>query len=392
MQFSSLPIPNFELCRYSTYQGIQRGEIAMTTTNDNFNGIQEYANDQGLKLDWIDQQGEWGVKASADGQKGLTLSDVQIGSYGDPAPKSDNMTGRPRGAAPRPNAYRIGGYHVRTKSDIWLVNASMLYEEALQRQWSSATDVPWHTIRPLPDDVERAQCQLATFLTEVEFVAADVPGRWVASTSPDYFEPRMFLITQIMDESRHLDVFRKRALANGGGLMQRPNVTTSGVVGSIDLSRDFTEMSSRLHISGEGAVLTIFRMGELMAYNEAEKRIYRLAAQDESRHVAFGVMHMRYLAETEPERKEEVHEYLDEGERALVAGNQNPAARDTAQSEALAVLLGGGEKNYDEGYRKLLAIRKRQAKEYVQRIRSAGFGERFENGRALPELMEYVKN
>ena len=93
-------------------------------------------------------------------------------------------------------------------------------------------------------------------------MAADVPGRWVAATSPDYFEPRMFLITQIMDESRHLDVFRKRALANGGGLMQRPNVTTSGVVGSIDLSRDFTEMSSRLHISGEGAVLTIFRMGE----------------------------------------------------------------------------------------------------------------------------------
>ena len=364
----------------------------MTTVNDNFNGIQEYANDQGLKLDWLDQHGEWGVKASADGQKGLTLSDVQVGSYGDPAPTSDNMTGRSRGAASRPNAYRIGGYQVRTKSDIWLVNAAMLYEEALQRQWSSATDVPWHTIRPLPDDVERAQCQLATFLTEVEFVAADVPGRWVAGTSPDYFEPRMFLITQIMDESRHLDVFRKRALANGGGLMQRPNVTTSGVVGSIDLSRDFTEMSSRLHISGEGAVLTIFRMGELMAYNEAEKRIYRLAAQDESRHVAFGVMHMRYLAETEPERKEEVHEYLDEGERALVAGNQNPAARDTAQSEALAVLLGGGEKNYDEGYRKLLAIRKRQAKEYVQRIRSAGFGERFENGRALPELMEYVKN
>ena len=366
----------------------------MTSLKDNFNGIQEYAGDQGLKLDWIDQQGEWGVKASADGAKGLTLNDTQIGAYGDPGPQSDNMTGKPRGAASRPNAYRIGGYQVRTKSDIWLTNASMLYEEALQRQWSSATDIPWDAIKPLPDDIERAQCQLATFLTEVEFVAADIPGRWVASTTPDYFEPRMFLITQIMDESRHLDVFRKRALANGGGLMQRPdvNVTTSGVVGSIDLSRDFTEMSSRLHISGEGAVLTIFRMGELMAYNEAEKRIYRLAAQDESRHVAFGVMHMRYLAETEPDRKEEVHEYLDEGERSLVAGSQNPAARDSAQSESLSVLLGGGKKNFDEGYRKLLAIRKRQAKEYVQRIRSAGFGERFENGRANPELMEYVRS
>ena len=139
-------------------------------------------------------------------------------------------------------------------------------------------------------------------------------------------------------------------------------------------------------------MLTIFRMGELMAYNDAEKRIYRLAAQDESRHVAFGVMHMRYLAETEPDRKEEIHEYLDEGERSLVSGSQNPAARDSAQSESLSILLGGGQKNFDEGYRKLLAIRKRQAKEYVQRIRSAGFGERFENGRANPELMEYVRS
>ena len=81
----------------------------MTTTNDNFNGIQEYASDQGLKLDWLDQQGEWGIKASADGQKGLTLSDVQVGTYGDPAPTSDNMTGRPRGAASRPNASASAG-------------------------------------------------------------------------------------------------------------------------------------------------------------------------------------------------------------------------------------------------------------------------------------------
>ena len=363
----------------------------MTTSDESLRAVQDYADDFDLDLSWIDKRGEWGIKAEPD-SRGLTMSDIQIGSYADAPDVSDNQTGRPRGAASRGDAFRTGGYLVRTKSDIWLSNAAMLYEEAVQRQWSSATDIPWHTIKPLPDDIERAQCQLATFLTEVEFVAADVPGKWVAATTPDFFEPRMFLITQIMDESRHLDVFRKRALANGGGLMQRPNVTTSGVVGSIDLSRDFTEMSSRLHISGEGAVLTIFRMGEMMAYNEAEKRIYRLCAQDESRHVAFGVMHMRYLSETEPERKEEIHAYLDEGEMALVAGNQNPASRDTAQSEALAVLLGGGEKHFDECYRKRLAIRRRQAREYVQRIKSAGFGERFENGRANPELMKYTVN
>ena len=226
-----------------------------------------------LDLGWLDQQGQWGTKAQI-GKQGLTLKDIQIGDYGETPDFSDNMTGRPRGAGARKDSYRIGNYSVRTKNEIWLDNASFLYEEALQRQWSSATDVPWHTIEPLPDDIEEAECELATFFTEVECVAGDVPARWISETTPDYFEPRNVLLAQVMDEARHMDVFRKRALANGGGLMQATG-GTAGVVGSIDLARDFTEMSSRLHISGEGAVLTMFRMGELMAYNDAEKAMYR---------------------------------------------------------------------------------------------------------------------
>lgn len=333
-----------------------------------------------MKLDWMDQQGSWGAQAQA-GKNGLTLADIQVSGYGDTPEFSDNMTGRPRGAGARNDSYRIGAYTVRTKHEIWLENASFLYEEALQRQWSSATDVPWHTIEPLPDDIEQAQCQLATFLTEVEFVAGDVPARWIAQTTPDYFEPRNVLLAQVMDEARHMDVFRKRALANGGGLMQATG-GTAGVVGSIDLARDFTEMSSRLHISGEGAVLTIFRMGELMAYNDAEKAMYRLCAQDEARHVAFGVMHMRYMAENAPERREEIECYLDEAERQILAGSQNPAGAQTQSSESLALLLGGGKDRYDEGVKKLIAIRRRQLQEYQKRVRSAGFGDRFDNGRS----------
>jgi hypothetical protein len=342
-----------------------------------------------MDLSWLEKMGEWGVRAEPS-RDGISLADIQVGTYGEVPDHSDNMTGRPRGSGRRSDGFRIGGYEVRDKSEIWLENAAVLYEEALQRQWSSATDVPWETIRPLPDDVEQAQCQLATFLTEVEFVAGDIPARWIAKTSPDFFEPRMILLAQVMDESRHMDVFRKRAFANGGGLMQRTG-GTSGIVGSIDMSRDFTEMSSRLHIAGEGAVLSIFRMGELMAYNDAEKHIYRLCAQDEARHVAFGVMHMRYMSETAPERREEIHVYLDESERGLLAGQNNPAARQTATSESLAILLGGGKDHFDEGYRKLLAIRRRQVKEYMQRVRSAGFGERFEDGRADPELVKYAQ-
>ncbi len=339
-----------------------------------------------LDLGWMDQHGSWDTHAEP-GKYGFTLADIQIGDYGQVPEESNNLTGRPRGSTPRVNSMRLGGYTVRTKSDIWLENASFLYEEALQRQWSSATDVPWDTIKPLPDDVEQAQCQMATFLTEVEFVAGDVPARWISSTTPDYFEARQVLLAQVMDESRHMDVFRKRALANGGGLM-RATGATAGFVGGIDLSRDFTEMSSRLHISGEGAVLTIFRMGELMAYNDAEKTIYRLCAQDEARHVAFGVMHLRYMSQNEPSRREEIHSYLDEAEGGMLTDAANPAGRLTQTSESLCILLGGGCDKFDEGFRKLVAIRRRQLQEYRKRVISAGFGDRFDNGRSrLNELM-----
>ena len=48
------------------------------------------------------------------------------------------------------------------------------------------------------------------------------------------------------------------------------------------------------------------------------------------------------------------------------------------------------DKSLKEGQQMLLAVRRRQIKEYVQRVRVAGFGERFENGRANPVLEQYV--
>jgi len=359
-----------------------------------YQALLDYGRERGYKLDWLQRSETFGTKPEFDEAKGgLLLQNSDAGPYAQTAEFSHNMTGRPRGAIERPNAPRVGNYPVRTKADVWLRNGAQLYEEAVQRQWSSSVDIPWDALEELPDEIERAECMLATFLTEVEFVAGDVPGKWIAYTTPDYYEPRMFLISQIMDEARHLDVFRKRALANGGGLMgQLNNSALAG--GTIDSARDFTEMSARLHISGEGLVLSIFRMGELMSYNDTEKAIYRLAASDESRHVAFGVMHLQYLAQTDPERKAEIHAYLDEIEIGLIQGfgGQNPAARGTPSSMALSILLGGGsdEASLREGEQIALAVRQRQIKEYMQRVRVAGFGDRFEDGRANPALAQYV--
>src|SRR5581483_10362596 len=145
---------------------------------------------------------------------------------------------------------------------------------------------------------------------------------------------------------------RKRALANGGGLM-RPGRGSSALLAL----QDFTEMTALIHLVGEGFVQTMFRMGELVGQNEAEKRIFRLCAQDESRHVAFGVTHLKYLVETQPDRREELHSYLDRFEPAI-ALSQGGLTTEGDVSESLAVLLGGGRQHYDEGMKRLIAIRK----------------------------------
>ena len=103
-------------------------------------------------------------------------------------------------------------------------------------------------------------------------------------------------------------------------------------------------MTSTLHLVGEGFVQSLFRMGELFAQSEVDKRMFRLAAQDESRHVAFGVMHMKHVLETEPERRDEVHTYLDRMEGMLGGGGSAQAGLTGGgeTAEALAILLGGG--------------------------------------------------
>ncbi len=321
-----------------------------------------------LDLSWLGEAaGEWGARAKP-GKRGLTLDEISAGKYGSVPEITTLHTGRMRGSIERAGVPRTM-YPIPEAASVWSQNATMLYEEAVQRQWSSATDIPWGQIEPLPDDIERAMCQLCTFLTEVEFIAGDTPSQWLPRISNDYFETKLFLSTQIMDEARHLDVFRKRALVNGGGLLRSSPSTN---LRTIINARDFTEMSSIMHVQAEGFVQSMFRMGELVANNDVEKRMFRMCAQDESRHLGFGVMHLKYVLETEPERREEIHSYFDEAERT------EPGHGTFGQTvaEALIMLLGKGD--MDEGSDKFLALQKRQANEYMHRLTVAGMGERRE--------------
>ena len=330
-----------------------------------------------LDLSWLDASTEWGVRARP-GKRGLTLDEISVGTYGQVPAEAPGRTALPRGAAAREDVPATG-YYIRETATVWSQNATMLYEEAVQRQWSSATDIPWDELQPLEDDIERAMCQLCTFLTEVEFIAGDTPAQWLPRISNDHFETKLFLATQIMDEARHLDVFRKRALANGGGLLKASPSTN---LRTIINARDFTEMSSIMHVQAEGFVQSMFRMGELVASNDVEKRMFRMCAQDESRHLGFGVMHLKYVLENDPGRREEVHSYFDEAERT----DPHHGTFGQSVAEALTILLGKGD--MDEGSRRFLALQKRQANEYMHRLQVAGLGDR--RARMDPNLAQYL--
>ncbi|MGH7622368.1 MAG: ferritin-like domain-containing protein, partial [Gemmatimonadaceae bacterium] len=149
----------------------------MTTSPDIIEQLRREPGGEDLDLSWLDQPlAERGLRV-APGKRGLTLEDIATSSYGDIPATTNNNTGRLRGAAPRSDAQRSQNLW-GTKSASWSASAMLLYEEAVQRQWSSATDVPWADLPELPEEMEFAMSQLCTFLTQVEFIAGDVPGKY----------------------------------------------------------------------------------------------------------------------------------------------------------------------------------------------------------------------
>lgn len=287
----------------------------------------------------------WGTRATPRDDRGLGLDDINVGIYADvPDQGASHGSMAPRGCEVPPETPSLGCYDINDKSLVWAENVTLLYDEAVARQWSSARDVPWDRLQPLPDDIEKAVCQMCTGLAEVEFIAGDMPAKWLWHINHDFHEVKCFLATQIMDEARHMDVFRKRALANGGGLM-KASPASEEVLRLILEAPNYTVASCLMHILGEGFVLTLFRNGEMLAPTEVEKKIFRLCMQDEARHVAYGTMHLKYFLEKHPEREEEIHEILHQGEEAIFALNLEPQTL-----EPRAVLAGGGVDRILEGW------------------------------------------
>ncbi len=312
---------------------------------------------------WMYVTSQWGIRAQPS-KHGLTLGGINVGIYGEIPDRYANKNLVARGAIESPGVLDQG-FTVGEKQEVWAESTPDLYEEAIQRRWIPATDVPWDTLVLLPADVERAWCQIATEISERSLVALDAVATWVARINYGYHEVKCFLATVMFDLMRHNEAFRKRALANGGGLgLQTPQWGHRNVVSA----KNYTELTMMLFILQDAYLLTLCHYAESLAPSEAEVVLFRRTKQDLARHLAYGAEHLRYTLGKAVHRREELQNYLRNGEifwiRDMILNTPLPAA--------IAILAGGSPEKAEEGMQTFEAFRRDFILRYLGYVEWAG--------------------
>ena len=197
----------------------------------------------------------------------------------------------PRGALVESGAPEFH-FAIDRKTDVWSEDAARMYALAAASQWDPAVAIPWKSEFDLPEEVEDAVVQIMTYLIENETAALVVPSRFVAQMHPHFREVMQVLAIQAADEARHIEVFTRRALLKRAEL----GLSTAGGQASLQTlveEPDFAIAAFLLSVLGEGTFLNLLWFLERFAPDPVTSAVCRLAAQDEARHVAFGMSHLR---------------------------------------------------------------------------------------------------
>jgi hypothetical protein len=253
---------------------------------------------EGHRFEWQSAPG------AAEGEASIINGGAQAGRWanarrvGDGSPDGDGVAEHPPrtwGLAARGATIEAGtpefNFHLVDKIDVWADTAGHIYQQAVAAQWDSETAVPWSASFDLPDDLEDAVVQVMTYLIENETAALIVPSRFIAQLHPHFREAMQVLAIQAADEARHIEVFTRRAR------LKRHQLGVSTIGGQTSLKTlvdepDFAIASFLLSVLGEGTFLSLLRFIERHAPDPVTAAVARLAAQDEARHVAFGLAHL----------------------------------------------------------------------------------------------------
>ncbi len=314
-----------------------------------------------LDMSWAKAPTERG-RLPEIGDTGLELKAIEQGTYGFVPDHWPYENDTPRGAFQPEDGGLAASYSIYDKAEVWADNAAALYEEAIRNHWPSATSVPWNTLEKLPRPIELAIDQLCTNWSEQSQLGLEAVSKWLEEISYGFHEVKMYLATVCFDYGRHTEAFRKRALANGGGLgMQTPGTFDRAVYSAMK----FTEMASMQLVFRASFQITLFeKYADVLSRSEADRKLYELVARDLRRHLAYGIEHLKYYVSTSPHKRGRIHAYLNRGETAWAADMR----RNKPQAEALMLLLDSDPR---VAKTKLQEMRKQQLADYEENLRQA---------------------
>ncbi len=333
-------------------------------------------------LDWMNDTLEWGIRAQP-GKHGMTMRVLNIGSYGEIPEYSTDMSRRPRGAFPVPGVPRTDLYSLSQKVDLWADCAVDLYEEAIQRRWMAHADVPWDDLPAETDDVELAMRQLCTELAQQASIETDTIGQWLHRMNYAYHEVKTFLASEVFDAGRHYTVFRQRALANGGAL----GLESAGQFNRrlMEARAGWTEVCIFLYIIRGTLTMLLYRFGEAYARNKADKYMFRRCLEDKTRHMRYGMQHLKYAVDNrEPSFGVGLNNLMRGVERDLAQDMKDPVLW-----EALAIIFGGGVANISAGMEVVKDFQQQYIEEFLARMQWVGVGKTEEN--LAPDLAAYLR-
>jgi hypothetical protein len=327
----------------------------------------------------------WVVRGAAAGGR---LSGAEAAGGPDPRAPGAVMETPPArwGLAARGAVVEAGGpefyFRLHSKAEVWAESVPRLYRQAAAAQWDPATAVEWDAPFELPEEVESAVVQVMTYLIENETAALLVPAKFLAQVHPHFREVMQLLAVQVADEARHVEVFTRRATLRREGAL---GLSTAGGQQSLKTlfdEPDFTLASFLLSVLGEGTFLNLLWFLERHAPDPVTRRVAKLAAQDEARHVAFGMGHLQYALASDPDLR---------GRLASAAVRRHDALAQTAGLneevfDALVLLAAGGWEPdaIAGGFEKVQNLKREMAADRAGRLTKLGFepGE----ARALSEL------
>lgn len=298
------------------------------------------------------------------GAEGFTLKLADAGAYAWAPDHWPYENDTPRGSHPSTDMGLAAPYTIYDKLEVWADNAADLYELAIREQWKPATEISWGTIEPLPDHIEASIDQIVSNISEQAYNSSQVLSGWLKEISYGYHEVKLYLATQVFDHARHVEAFRKRALANGGGLgVQTPGFFNRTVYASFK----FTELIVYMNIIRTSFLLALCEQGNKIGRSQADRQLFDRTANDLRRHMAYGIEHLRhYLLMGNDTKRRNVRTWLERGEIMMAADLK----RDKPLREATILALGD---TVQKGKAALLELRQAQLLKYTRALEAATY-------------------